>query len=111
MRLPRAAVAAASPAISAAGFSLLQDSDILEPLTEIFRFGENAAAGDGGGWLFSSLPMVGISRNQEINAASSEVRFGRENGDTTDEAVVVGGGSGEDVAGIGVEDLGGGERR
>lgn len=96
MRPPRAATRATAPAISAAGFGPLQDDDILV----------------GGGGLFgSSLPVVRIGRNQEINGASSELRFGWENGDTADEAVVVGGRSGEDVAGIGLEDLAGGERR
>lgn len=103
MRLPRAATRTASPAIPAAGFGLLQDNDI--------DVGVRESGGVGGGEVFGRLPMVGIGRNQEINTATSEVRLRGEKGETAEEGVVIGGGSGEDVARVGVEDLAGEERR
>lgn len=99
MRPPRAAAGTAAPTISAAGFSVLEDNDILHAVGEIVG---NSVAGGGGGGLFGSLPVVGTGRDQEINAATTEVRFGGENGNMTDEVVVVVGGSGEDVSRIGI---------
>lgn len=116
MRPPRAAARAAAPAISAAGFGLLEHNDILHPAP-----GQIVAGAGGGGAFGSSFPVVagiinisssgGGGGYQEINGAAAEMRFRRENGDAAEEGAVVGGGSGEDVGGVGLENLAGGERR